>query len=82
MPARVAIRKGAKEFMSSIAAIRDNMPAEPEEVLAAEQEGVKFHFLTNPTKMYRQGWKSHWCRMHQTRIKRLRCQRQTRSSSH
>jgi len=36
--------------MSSIAAI-DNMPAEPEEVLAAEQEGVKFHFLTNPTKI-------------------------------
>jgi NADH-quinone oxidoreductase subunit F len=49
--ARAAIRKGAHEVHIIYRRDRKNMPAEPEEVLAAEQEGVKFHFLTNPIRI-------------------------------
>ena len=49
--ARTAVRKGAREVHVIYRRDRDNMPAEPEEVIAAEQEGVKFHFLTNPTRI-------------------------------
>jgi NADH-quinone oxidoreductase subunit F len=49
--ARTALRKGAREVHVIYRRDRDNMPAEQEEVIAAEQEGVKFHFLTNPTKI-------------------------------
>ena len=43
--ARVAVRKGAKEVHIFYRRERADMPAEEEEVIAAEQEGVKFHFL-------------------------------------
>jgi NADH-quinone oxidoreductase subunit F len=49
--ARTAIRKGAREVHVIYRRDRDNMPAEQEEVIAAEQEGVKFRFLTNPTRI-------------------------------
>jgi NADH-quinone oxidoreductase subunit F len=49
--ARAAVRKGAHEVHIIYRRDRKNMPAEPEEVVAAEQEGVKFHFLTNPIKI-------------------------------
>jgi NADH-quinone oxidoreductase subunit F len=49
--ARTALRKGADEVHVIYRRDRDNMPAEPEEVIAAEQEGVVFHFLTNPTQI-------------------------------
>ncbi len=49
--ARAAVRKGAQEVHVLYRRDRKSMPAEPEEVLAAEQEGVIFHFLTNPIRI-------------------------------
>ena len=46
--ARVAVRKGAKEVHVLYRRERADMPAEEEEVIAAEEEGVKFHFLISP----------------------------------
>ncbi|WP_095497442.1 formate dehydrogenase subunit alpha [Paraferrimonas haliotis] len=45
--ARTAIREGA-DVTLIYRRDRDAMPAEPYEIEEAEQEGVKFHFLTNP----------------------------------
>ncbi|MEK7813190.1 MAG: FAD-dependent oxidoreductase, partial [Candidatus Desantisbacteria bacterium] len=36
---------------------RDEMPADPHEIKAAEEEGIKIHFLTNPTKINGQNGK-------------------------
>ena len=49
--ARVAVRKGAREVHVLYRRERTDMPAQEEEVLAAEEEGVKFHFLTAPTRI-------------------------------
>jgi len=49
--ARVAVRKGAREIHVVYRRERADMPAEEEEVIAAEEEGVKFHFLAAPTKV-------------------------------
>ena len=49
--ARVAVRKGAREVHVLYRRERADMPAEEEEVIAAEEEGVKFHFLTAPVRV-------------------------------
>jgi NADH-quinone oxidoreductase subunit F len=52
--ARVAIRKGAEVHLIYRREHSD-MPAMAEEVKAAEEEGVQFHFLTNPVKITAKG---------------------------
>jgi NADH-quinone oxidoreductase subunit F len=52
--ARVAIRKGAEVHLI-YRRERNDMPAMAEEVKAAEEEGVQFHFLTNPVKIAAKG---------------------------
>jgi NADH-quinone oxidoreductase subunit F len=52
--ARVAIRKGAEVHLI-YRRERNDMPAMAEEVKAAEEEGVQFHFLTNPVKITAKG---------------------------
>ena len=49
--ARVAVRKGAREVHIIYRRERIDMPAEEEEVIAAEEEGIKFHFLSAPEKI-------------------------------
>jgi heterodisulfide reductase subunit A len=49
--ARVAVRKGAREVHIFYRRERIDMPAEEEEVIAAEEEGIKFHFLIAPEKI-------------------------------
>jgi glutamate synthase (NADPH/NADH) small chain len=46
--ARTAIRKGAEKVMVIYRRSREEMPARAEEIHHAEEEGVEFHFLTNP----------------------------------
>jgi len=46
--ARCAYRMGAEEVHLLYRRSRDQMPAYHYDVLKAEEEGVKFHFLTNP----------------------------------
>ncbi len=49
--ARVAVRKGAKEVHVLYRRERADMPAEEEEVIAAEEEGVKLHLLVAPSRV-------------------------------
>jgi heterodisulfide reductase subunit A-like polyferredoxin len=49
--ARAAIRMGAKEVTVVYRRSRVEMPAMPEEIAQAEDEGVKFELLTNPVKV-------------------------------
>lgn len=49
--ARVALRKGADEVHILYRRERKDMPAIPEEVEAAEDEGIRIHCLTLPTKI-------------------------------
>jgi formate dehydrogenase major subunit len=49
--ARTALRLGAKEVTIVYRRSRQEMPASAEEVEGAEQEGVKFQFLSNPLKI-------------------------------
>lgn len=49
--ARSALRMGVKEVHLVYRRTREEMPADPEEVEAAEKEGIVFHFLTHPTKL-------------------------------
>jgi NADH-quinone oxidoreductase subunit F len=49
--ARVALREGAKEVHILYRRERRDMPALPEEIVAAEEEGVQIHCLTAPTKI-------------------------------
>jgi NADH-quinone oxidoreductase subunit F len=49
--ARVALRKGADEVHIIYRRQKADMPAEEEEIKAAEDEGIIFHFLTNPVKV-------------------------------
>ncbi len=49
--ARAALRMGAKEVTVVYRRGRAEMPALPEEITQAEEEGVKFELLTNPVKV-------------------------------
>ena len=49
--ARSALRMGAATVHLVYRRTRKEMPADAEEVLAAEQEGVVFHFLSNPSRI-------------------------------
>ena len=49
--ARVALRKGAKEVHILYRREKKDMPAIVEEIEAAEEEGIKIHCLTAPTKI-------------------------------
>jgi len=47
--ARSALRMGAEQVHVVYRRTREDMPADAEEIKAAESEGVIFHFLTNPS---------------------------------
>jgi NADPH-dependent glutamate synthase beta subunit-like oxidoreductase len=49
--ARTALRQGAEEAIVLYRRTREEMPANPWEVMEAEREGVKFEFLTSPRKI-------------------------------
>ncbi len=49
--ARAALRMGAKEVTVVYRRSRVEMPALPEEIVQAEEEGVRFELLTNPIKV-------------------------------
>ena len=49
--ARTSLRLGADEVTIVYRRSREELPARVEEVHHAEEEGVKFHFLVNPTKV-------------------------------
>ncbi len=53
--ARTSLRLGAKEVSILYRRSRNEMPALPYEVEAAEEEGVKLHFLVSPTKIIGEG---------------------------
>ena len=59
--ARCAIRLGAGEVSIVYRRSRAEMPARLEEVENAEEEGIVFRFLTNPTRFLgnEQGWVTH-----------------------
>lgn len=48
---RSARRMGAKSVHLVYRRSREDMPAEKEEIIAAEHEGIIFHFLTTPTAL-------------------------------
>lgn len=48
---RSALRMGVKEVHLIYRRSREEMPAEPDEIQAAEKEGVIFHLLVNPVKV-------------------------------
>lgn len=50
--ARSALRRGAHEVHIFYRRTREDMPAEREEIEEAEKEGIKMHFLTNPTAIH------------------------------
>lgn len=47
--ARTALRLGADKVVVIYRRSKEEMPASPVEILEAEEEGVEFRFLTNPT---------------------------------
>jgi NADPH-dependent glutamate synthase beta subunit-like oxidoreductase len=49
--ARTALRQGAEEAVVLYRRTREEMPANPWEVMEAEREGVKFEFLTSPKRI-------------------------------
>jgi glutamate synthase (NADPH/NADH) small chain len=49
--ARTALRLGAESSMIVYRRGKEELPARAEEVHHAEEEGVEFHLLTNPTKL-------------------------------
>ena len=49
--ARTAMRLGADKVRIVYRRSRDEMPARAEEVHHAEEEGIEFHLLTNPTRL-------------------------------
>ena len=55
--ARVALRKGAEESHIFYRREKKDMPAIAEEIEAAEEEGVHFHYLTAPTRILGQNGK-------------------------
>jgi len=56
--ARSALRLGAKEVWIVYRRSRDEMPARLEEIENAEEEGIKFRFLSNPVRFLgdERGW--------------------------
>ncbi len=56
--ARTAMRLGAEEVLLVYRRGREEMPARAEEVHHAEEEGLRFHFLTNPVRYHadEKGW--------------------------
>lgn len=56
--ARTALRLGAEEVYLVYRRSRDEMPARRDEVLHAEEEGIKFKLLTNPVEVLgnNDGW--------------------------
>jgi NADH-quinone oxidoreductase subunit F len=64
--ARSAWRLGAKEVRLIYRRGRDQMPAYEEQVKAAEEEGIIFHFLTVPVRV-----------ISNSRVRGIECQRQT-----
>jgi glutamate synthase (NADPH/NADH) small chain len=50
--ARVALRLGAKEVTIVYRRSRTEMPAREEEIIRAEEEGIKFILLTAPTEIF------------------------------
>ncbi|NWG10973.1 FAD-dependent oxidoreductase [Candidatus Bathyarchaeota archaeon] len=63
--ARTSLRLGAKEVTILYRRSRNEMPALPHEIEAAEEEGVKFHFLVAPKRIIGEG----------TRVKEIECLR-------
>ena len=55
--ARVALRKGAEEVHVFYRREKKDMPAIVEEIEAAEEEGIYFHFLTAPSRILGSGGK-------------------------
>jgi len=53
--ARVAVRKGAEEVNVFYRREKEDMPAIGEEIEAAAEEGVRFHFMTTPVKVLSAG---------------------------
>ena len=51
--ARTAVRRGAKRVVLLYRRTRDEMPAQPHEVVDAEAEGVELRFLAAPTSIVR-----------------------------
>ncbi len=49
--ARTALRLGAKKVIDIYRRSEKEMPALREEIEAAKEEGIEFHFLTNPIKL-------------------------------
>jgi formate dehydrogenase (NADP+) beta subunit len=49
--ARSALRMGVQEVHLVYRRTRDAMPADPVEIRDAEEEGVQYHFLCNPTRL-------------------------------
>lgn len=49
--ARVSLRIGAKEVIVIYRRTEREMPARREEVINAQEEGIKFHFLTQPVEI-------------------------------
>ncbi|KPK64038.1 hypothetical protein AMJ83_04260 [candidate division WOR_3 bacterium SM23_42] len=48
---RTALRLGAEEAFVVYRRSRKEMPANEEEIVEAEKEGIKIHYLTNPTQI-------------------------------
>ncbi len=51
--ARTALRKGAERVMLVYRRTREEMPAEPQEISAALEEGVEMRFLASPSRIER-----------------------------
>lgn len=54
---RSAIRMGARTVHLVYRRTREDMPADREEIQAAEDEGIVMHFLTNPTEIHSENGK-------------------------
>jgi NADH-quinone oxidoreductase subunit F len=65
--ARCALRLGAKEVTILYRRLRPDMPAQAEEIRAAEEEGVNIHYLVAPLRFEGQ----------EGRVKRVICQKMT-----
>jgi homotetrameric NADPH-dependent glutamate synthase len=62
--ARTALRLGAAEVHLLYRRTRDEMPANPEEITEAEEEGIKFHYLAAPVEILGNG---------SGKVKQVRC---------
>jgi NADH-quinone oxidoreductase subunit F len=66
--ARSALRRGAQEVMIIYRRLRHDMPAQAEEVAAAEHEGVRMHFLVAPLEVIGVKGKAVGVRCHRMRL--------------